>query len=46
VPITKAVHDLLYEELPLSCAIDALLERTPHEEFYGVDPSAHAGEES
>lgn len=46
VPITKAVHDLLYEGLPLSYAIDALLERTPHEEFYGVDPGARTGEES
>lgn len=39
-PITKAVHDLLFQELPLSCAIDALLERVPHEEFYGVDPQS------
>lgn len=43
-PITKAVHDLLYQDLPLSCAIDALLERVPHEEFYGVDPQAQVSD--
>ncbi|MBO7674660.1 MAG: NAD(P)-dependent glycerol-3-phosphate dehydrogenase, partial [Atopobiaceae bacterium] len=43
-PITKAVHDLLFEDLPLSNAIDALLERTPHEEFYGVERASRADE--
>ena len=35
-PITKVVHDLLFEGLPLANAIDELLERTPVVEFYGV----------
>lgn len=35
-PITKVVHDLLFEGLPIANAVDALLERTPIEEFYGV----------
>lgn len=37
VPITQAVHDLLYSNMPLSQAIDALLGRSPNQEFYGVD---------
>ncbi len=36
VPITQAVYDLLYCNLPLSQAIDALLGRVPVQEFYGV----------
>lgn len=36
-PITQVVHDLLYEEQPLSEAIDALLGRPPVVEFYGID---------
>ena len=35
-PITEAVYELLYRNLPLSQAIDALLGRQPMEEFYGV----------
>lgn len=35
-PITKVVHDLLFEGLPLANAIDELLDRTPVVEFYGV----------
>lgn len=44
VPITKAVHAILYEGLPLTDAIEALLGRVPHEEFYGVADvdAAHA----
>lgn len=37
VPITQAVYDLLYNEMPLSEAIDALLGRQPTEEFYGME---------
>ena len=36
VPITQVVYDLLYCEMPLSEAIDALLGRQPTEEFYGM----------
>lgn len=36
VPITQAVYDLLYNNMPLAEAIDALLGRSPNEEFYGV----------
>ncbi|MBR1827985.1 MAG: NAD(P)H-dependent glycerol-3-phosphate dehydrogenase, partial [Atopobiaceae bacterium] len=35
-PITDAVHDLLYEDASLTEAIDSLLTRTPHVEFYGM----------
>ncbi|MDO4806325.1 MAG: NAD(P)H-dependent glycerol-3-phosphate dehydrogenase [Coriobacteriales bacterium] len=35
-PITKVVYDLLFEGLPLSNAVEALIERTPVVEFYGV----------
>lgn len=35
-PITDAVHDLLYEGASLTDAIDSLLTRTPHVEFYGM----------
>ena len=35
-PITDAVHDLLYEDASLAEAIDGLLTRTPHVEFYGM----------
>lgn len=37
VPITQAVYDLLYNGLPLTEAIDALLGRAPFEEFYGIE---------
>lgn len=36
VPITAAVHAILFEGMPLPSAIDALLGRSPHDEFYGV----------
>lgn len=36
VPITNAVFAILYEGLPLAEAVDALLGRSPHTEFYGV----------
>lgn len=36
VPITQGVYDLLYNNMPLAEAIDALLGRNPNEEFYGV----------
>jgi glycerol-3-phosphate dehydrogenase (NAD(P)+) len=35
-PITKAVHGLLYEKLPLQDAVDELLGRVPNKEFYGM----------
>lgn len=38
-PITQAVFELLYEGLPVTEAIDALLGRQPANEFYGI-PSA------
>ena len=42
-PITKAVYQILYDGLPLAEAIDALLGRLPHDEFYGVVPGARPG---
>ena len=36
-PITDAVHAVLYEAQPLEQAIDGLLGRRPHEEFYGME---------
>lgn len=38
-PITNAVYGILYEDLPLAEAMDALLCRLPHEEFYGLNKS-------
>ncbi|KXB33779.1 NAD(P)H-dependent glycerol-3-phosphate dehydrogenase [Atopobium deltae] len=39
VPITKTVHAILYEHLSLEDAFTILLERKPHEEFYGFQRS-------
>ncbi len=36
-PITEAVHAVLYESQGLEEAIDGLLGRRPHEEFYGME---------
>ena len=36
-PISSAVHAILYDGLSLEEASRALLERTPHEEFYGLN---------
>lgn len=36
VPITSAVHALLYEGASLDAVTDALLDRRPGEEFYGI----------
>ena len=36
-PITEAVHAVLYESPGLEEAIDGLLGRRPHEEFYGME---------
>lgn len=35
-PITEVVYALLYQELPLTQAIDALIGRQPSYEFYGI----------
>ncbi len=35
-PITKAIHAILYESMPITDAIGALMERLPYEEFYGI----------
>lgn len=37
-PITEAVYAMLYEGLTVTEATDALLERRPREEFYGISP--------
>jgi glycerol-3-phosphate dehydrogenase (NAD(P)+) len=37
VPITSAVNAILYQGMPIAEAIDTLLMRPPHEEFYGMD---------
>lgn len=47
VPITQAVNAVLYEGMPVLDAVDALLERRPNEEFYGVGHEGHThGERS
>lgn len=45
VPITLAVHQILYEGRPLADAVDMLLGRSPRDEFYGVAPGARSGED-
>lgn len=37
VPFTFALEQLLYGDLTLEGALEALLKRTPSEEFYGLD---------
>ena len=37
VPLTEAVHSLLYEGTPLPEIAEALFRRTPRMEFYGLD---------
>ncbi len=43
VPITRAVYQILYDGTPVEEAIEALLGRLPHDEFYGVIPGARSG---
>lgn len=45
VPITRAVHDMLFCRMPIEDATDALLGRLAHDEFYDVRTLAGAGTE-
>lgn len=40
VPITQAVHGMLYEGYSPDTATSLLVDRLPHEEFYGLDTTA------
>ena len=46
VPITSAVHAVLYEGVPVQEATDALLGRRPSEEFYGISTHDRLRDES
>lgn len=37
VPITRAVHAVLYEDMPIDSAYDMLIDRRSTEEFYGFE---------
>ena len=36
VPLTRAVHGILYEGVSIADAMASMLGRSPHEEFYGM----------